>query len=290
MKEHFFLSVTGKGDRDAVLNNEVVLTKMKVFNNFRAKLPRGEDSISTISSVSVSDQDIMDPITTSEANSHPKENAEHQQAESGSGYLSGIFLESQLPRLDKFESEDSGVELPSGANSPSTRTGSEQSFVVHSRESSCVSCNLNSDPSSSSHKLGNSSQNSDIKEVNNFDEILNTMVGDQNVAEDFSPSSAVVKLYLGDDMDQSRASGINSEGGNREKLEQFEEAGALTERTCSENKKLVEESSGTCEDKMGNDTKVETPRRSSSSDSLKDYMDECCRLSEVRKKGNHPFI
>lgn len=287
MKVHCFLSVTGKGDRDAVLNNEVVLTKMKVFNNFRAKLPRGDDSISTISSVSVCDQDIMDPSTTSEANLHPKENSEHQQAESGSGYLSGLFLDSQLPRLYKFESEDSGVELPSGANSPSTPTGSEQSFVVHSRESSCVSCNQNSDTTSSPQKLGSSSQNSDIKEVKNFGEILNTMVGDPDMLkqqEDFSPSSAVVKLYLGDDVDQSRASGINSEGGNRGISEQFEEAGALTERTCSENKKLVEESSGTCEDNMDDDTKVETPRRSSSNDSLKDYMDECCRLSEVRKK------
>lgn len=287
MKASFFLSLTGKGDRDAVLNNEVVLTKMKLFNNFRAKLPVGDDTISTISSVSVPEQDIMDSTTTSEANSHLKEKSQHPQAETGSDYLSGIFSGSRLPRLYKFESEDSGVELPSGTNSPSTPTGSEQSFVVHSRGSSCDSCNLNSDPTSSPHKLVRNSQNSEVEEAKNLDECLCTLVDTQDNV--FKKKEVVVEMYLGDDMDQSRTSGINSEGDNGEKLEQLGEAGSLIERSCSENVKLVEESStGTCEDMTDSDVKTEALRQSSSSDSLKHYMDKCCRLSEVRQKFYHP--
>uniref|UniRef100_A0A3Q3BEL7 Si:ch211-250c4.4 n=1 Tax=Kryptolebias marmoratus TaxID=37003 RepID=A0A3Q3BEL7_KRYMA len=288
----FSILTPWRKERDAVLNNEVVLTKMKVFNNFRAKLPMGDDSVSTISTVSASEQDIMDPTKTSEASSHLEENSEHPQPGSGSDYLSAIFSDSQLPRLYKFESEDSGVELPSGANSPSTPTGSEQSFVVHSRESSCDSCNLNPEPNSSPHKLVGNSQNSEVQEANNLDDSLNTTVDTQNnkfeQREEISSSSEEhIELYIGDDMDQSRVSGINSEEDNGEKLEQFEEAGALTEMTCSENETVVEESSAeTCKDTMDNDVKAETLRRSSSSDSLKDYMDKCCKLSESSPLGS----
>lgn len=49
----------------------------------------------------------------------------------------------------KFETEDSGVELPSGTNSPSTPTVSEKSFVVHRRDSSCDSGVMSASPSSS---------------------------------------------------------------------------------------------------------------------------------------------
>uniref|UniRef100_A0A3Q2PEC0 Si:ch211-250c4.4 n=1 Tax=Fundulus heteroclitus TaxID=8078 RepID=A0A3Q2PEC0_FUNHE len=125
--------------RNAVLDSEVVLTKMKLFNNFNEKLLMAEDSVSTVSTASVSDQDTLDPSKASETNSHLEDKP---QIESGSEYLPAIFSISRLSRLYKFESEDSGVELPSGANSPSTPTGSEKSFVVHSRESSCASCNL----------------------------------------------------------------------------------------------------------------------------------------------------
>ncbi|XP_078268876.1 uncharacterized protein LOC144600868 isoform X2 [Rhinoraja longicauda] len=42
-------------------------------------------------------------------------------------------------KLYKSESEDSGAEFPSGANSPLTPSGSEQSLVIHRRVSSCDS-------------------------------------------------------------------------------------------------------------------------------------------------------
>ncbi|XP_037543833.1 uncharacterized protein si:ch211-250c4.3 [Nematolebias whitei] len=97
-------------------------------------------------------------------------------------------------------------------------------------------------------------------------------------------------MYLGDDMDQSRTSGINSERDNGEKLEQLKEAGCLIERSCSENMKLVEESStGTCEAMTDSDVKTEALRQSSSSDSLKDYMDKCCRLSEESQQSSSPL-
>uniref|UniRef100_A0A3B3YMV2 DUF4657 domain-containing protein n=1 Tax=Poecilia mexicana TaxID=48701 RepID=A0A3B3YMV2_9TELE len=130
-----------KGDRNTVLDSDVVLTKMKLLNNFNEKFRTAEDSVSTLSAASVSEHNTPDPGEASEVNSHPEDKP---RTDSGTGYLPGIFSDSHLSRLYKFESEDSGVELPSGANSPSTPTGSEKSFAVHSRESSCHSCNLDS--------------------------------------------------------------------------------------------------------------------------------------------------
>lgn len=122
-----------------VLENEVILTKMKFLNNFPEKILNVEDSISAIS-ISMSEQDNTESLQVDEVDSAAPELT---LPESKTDYLSTIFTDSELPRLYKFESEDSGVEMTSGATSPSTPTGSEQSFVVHSRESSCDYGNLN---------------------------------------------------------------------------------------------------------------------------------------------------
>uniref|UniRef100_A0A3P9LR83 Si:ch211-250c4.4 n=1 Tax=Oryzias latipes TaxID=8090 RepID=A0A3P9LR83_ORYLA len=133
-----------KGDGDAVTGSDVILTKMKLFNNFNERPLKADDCMSTISTVSDSDQQILNNIKVSEVNSDLDEKSSQYHTKSSSDYLSAIFSNSQLPRLYKFESEDSGVELNSGANSPLTPTSSEKSFVVHSREPSCDSCKTNS--------------------------------------------------------------------------------------------------------------------------------------------------
>ncbi|KAF3842574.1 hypothetical protein F7725_024525 [Dissostichus mawsoni] len=252
----------GKGDRDAVQDSEVVLTKIKLFSNFQERLLMAEDSVSTLSTASVSEQDISEPITASELKYRLDE-------KSGPDYLSAIFSDSQLPRLYKFESEDSGVELPSGANSPSTPTGSEHSFVVHSRESSCNSCILNSDPASLHDE-----HTSEIHQAEDSVDISLSTAGDtqDNVFTHSEELSPAVGVDLLTEREQCRA----------EMCEQLQDTRAVRERTCSEDTRPRKHSSpGACDDMMDNDCEPEPIGRSDTIDSLKDYMDQCCRLSEA---------
>lgn len=99
---------------------------MKLLNNFPEKLLNVEDSISTIS-ISMSEQDNREPLQADEVISIHSAAPDTTVTESKTDYLSSIFADSELQRLYKFESEDSGVEMTSGATSPSTPTGSEQS-------------------------------------------------------------------------------------------------------------------------------------------------------------------
>ncbi|XP_051279876.1 uncharacterized protein si:ch211-250c4.3 isoform X1 [Dicentrarchus labrax] len=280
----------GKGDRDAVLDSEVVLTKMKLFSNFQESLLIADDTTSTISSSFEQD------IKLSEGNSHLDDKSKQPQMESGSDYLSTIFSDSQLTRLYKFESEDSGVELPSGANSPSTPTDSEQSFVVHSRESSCDSCNLNSDPETLTDKLVTYAQSSEIKQAEDLmDNSLSTAVNAQDDvflhSEQLSSSAVREELHIDEDMDRDEcmAPGISPEG-DEEMSGQIEENSSVTERNCLEHmrqygKKLSTEAWDVM---TGNDFEPE-PWRSATTDSLEEYMDECCRLSEAQQGSSNPL-
>lgn len=273
----------GKGERDAVLDSEVVLTKMKLFSNFHEKLLMADDSASTVSTVSVSEHDISDP---SKGNSRLDDKSGQLQTEPGPDYLSVIFSDSQLTRLYKFESEDSGVELPSGANSPSTPTGSEQSFMVHSRESSCNSCNLNSDPSTlPDGQVTYAQQSSEIQQQpDSEDNSLSPAVDPQDnvfVHSEELSSAVDVELHIGEDVDgdQCRASGISPDD-DEEMSGRLEENCSETERTCLERG---------CDDMTANDFEPETMRRSDTSDSLEEYMDQCCRLSEAQQASSNPL-
>ncbi|XP_062286239.1 uncharacterized protein si:ch211-250c4.3 [Scomber scombrus] len=296
-KSFSILAPWRKGKGDTLLDSEVVLTKMKLFSNFSEGLLNTDDSISTTSTVSVSKQDISDPTKAPEVNSHLYVKSGQSRMESGSDYLTAIFSDSQLPRLYKFESEDSGVELPSGANSPSTPTGSEQSFVVHSRESSCDSCNLNSDPTTLPDELSTHGQNPEIKPVEDLvDNSLSTAVDTQDdvliPSNELRFSAERIQMHIGEDLDedldeeQCRASGISPEG-DEETSEQLEENSAVTERICSESTRLrLQSLTEACDDVTGNDFEPAPLRRSATSDSLEEYMDECCRLSEGQQSSN----
>ncbi|XP_020482390.2 uncharacterized protein si:ch211-250c4.3 [Labrus bergylta] len=275
----------GKGDRDAVLDTEVVLTKMKLFSNLHEGLLISDDSSSTISTVSGLEQHITDPTNASDEQSHQDEKCIQPRIESD--YLSAIFSDSQLPRLYKFESEDSGVELPSGANSPSTPTGSEQSFVVHSRESSCDSCNLNSDATTLPDKLVTYVQSSEIKQEE--DSVQNSPSTAVDTQDDvFIPS---VELHIGedDDIDPCRASGVSPEGDEVISGE-LKEQNTITERTCLEDTRPRRKSStDACDDMMDKNFEPESRWRSGTSESLEEYMDECCRLSESQQVSSNPL-
>ncbi len=268
------------------MDSKVVLTKMKLFRNFHERLLIADDSVSTISAVSIFEQDISNPTKGFESQLDDK--FEQPRLESGSDCQSAVFSDSQLPRLYKFESEDSGVELPSGANSPSTPTGSEQSFVVHSRESSCDSCNLNSDSTAPTDKLDTYAENSEIKHAEDLvDKSLSITVSTQDSvfmhSEELSSLAVKGEPHKDEDMDkhQSMTSEIRPEGD--EQSGQLMENSSATERTCFMHTRQYgkQSSTGACDDMLGNDFKPEPMWRSATTDSLEEYMNECCRLSEV---------
>lgn len=267
--------------------SEVVLTKMKFFNNFQEKLLIAEDSLSTVS-MSVSEQDVSIQLHGDEAISVHSAVPELNMAKKD--YLSGMFTSSKLPSLYKFESEDSGVEMPSGANSPSTPTGSEHSFVVHSRESSCDSGNQDSEIPVNSlplHLLGQSTDSLQTEKApctctqNNIPEVLQDRL--ENKMANVLPN-------LEGDLDVIESRTIE------DTLESFTEdsacVGTLETRTNSEDNEESTPRSHVIEAYDGNvgvEVQQHPLRKSTTSDSLDKYMEECCRLSEANQAQSNPL-
>ncbi|XP_026165060.1 uncharacterized protein LOC113131704 isoform X2 [Mastacembelus armatus] len=269
----------GKGDSNALLDGEVVLTKMKLFSNVHERLKID-------STVSSSKQNILDHTKVSTVNSHLHNKSGQPQVESSSDYLSSIFSASQLQRLYKFESEDSGVELPSGANSPSTPPGSEQSFVVHSRESSCDSCNSNTDSTALPVKLVRQSQSTEIKQAeDSVDNCLSTTADTQGTMFIHTEHHSSIDMRTEEHIRRGEASQSSPEG-NEEMSEQLRTS-SITERSCSMDLKTTgQPSAGTCDDTLVTDFEPVPIRRSTTSDSLEEYMDECCKLSEAQQASS----
>ncbi|XP_063817631.1 uncharacterized protein LOC135056420 isoform X1 [Pseudophryne corroboree] len=183
----------------------------------------------------------------------------------------------QFKRLYKFESEDSGVEMPSGANSPSTPKGSEKSFVVHSRDSSCDSGVLSA---SSSPTVGHMEMSacttedeaqaflSDIEHSKDYvDDIKEDVEDHENTIEDF------IDCQEEEELDLPPCSNEN-------------EPAATTLFSTELSSTIVEETKAM--DDFYKDTFNEIQdlhqlKRCPTSDSLDEYMDECCRLSEVNQ-------
>ncbi|XP_054653300.1 uncharacterized protein si:ch211-250c4.3 isoform X2 [Dunckerocampus dactyliophorus] len=257
-------------DGDSVLDSAVVLTKMKLFSNVSERLLKVDDSSSS-SSTSASEQKLSPHSKGSLVDTL----SGRHQSESGEKYLSEILSGSQLTRLYKFQSEDSGVELSSGANSPSTPTGSEQNFIVHSRESSCDSSNLNSDPPTHSDKQTRQGQRSAIPQP----EITRMSIQDNMLtpSNQLSRSALETDLHTGEvlEMDQCGVSQMNPE--DTDKLEEN------TEDLKPRKQALTD----TYNDKA--DTELESLKGSGTRDSLDKYMDECCRLSQVQQSHSNPL-
>lgn len=272
--------ITGKGKRHAVLDSEVVLTKIKLFSSFHDRLLIADDpAVSTVSSYE------QDTTKVSTVNSNLDVKSCELQSETSSDYISAILSDPQLQRLYKFESEDSGVELPSGANSLSTPTGSEQSFVVHSRGSSCDSSHLKSDPTTLTDKLVTYVQSPEIKEAVDLYDNNTEMNTQDNVflnSVELRSSTASDELYKGEDGvgDQCKASGISPEA--KEMCGQLKESTTVNGRSCFKHmRQYGKHCSEACDDLTGNDFEPGSVRRSATSESLEEYMDQCCRLSKV---------
>lgn len=233
---------------------------MKLINNFHQKLLIADDPLSKPCSE-------QESTKASEKDSHQDEN----QTESSSHYIPAIFSESQLPRLYKFESEDSGVELPSGANSPSIPSASEQSFVVHSRESSCDSCNSKSDSA-----LLPYTPNSETRQKGDLVD-FSVAANPQELHPEQDSSSAIITgdVQEGEDMDKNQmtALGMSPEGG--EELS-GKPGSPVMERSCFQH---LREFGQECAEMPGDQFEPGP----STSESLEEYMDHCCRISEVRQ-------
>ncbi|XP_050981403.1 uncharacterized protein si:ch211-250c4.3 [Labeo rohita] len=280
-KSFTILAPWRKGKGDIVLDNEVVLTKMKLLDNFPEKLLNAEDSISTIS-ISMSEQDNTEHLQADEVISIHSAAPETTIPESKTDYLSSIFADSELPRLYKFESEDSGVEMTSGATSPSTPTGSEQSFVVHSRESSCDSGNLTS-LVPAENPLEDSSDFLETEQTSckcaNQDSL--TVLGDGT--EDENADDDLIDITTDSERSEDRTL--------RNTMENCEDAmeimaaeeeitdSAMAEDTMSRSQCSIEAYDG----KTGPEFQQQPLRKSTTSNSLDEYMEECCRLSEVNQ-------
>ncbi|XP_030626235.1 uncharacterized protein LOC115808975 [Chanos chanos] len=278
-----------KGKGDMMLENEVVLTKMKLFHNFSDRLLNIDDSVSTIS-MTMSEQDASEPVQAEVISVHsaPPEQVTVPKTD----YLSTIFSDSQLPRLYKFESEDSGVELPSGANSPSTPTGSEQSFVVHSRESSCDSGNPNSDTPASDPLLL-------LEKCPDTIETEQTCTGaresDDLELENRTEAEERAYIHLADITEVSEGA---EDGTLRNTTEDCEgglecpDSGlttAQTAETADESKQSSPDSIEAYDGNTGAEFQQQPLRKSTTSDSLDEYMEECCRLSEVNQARSNPL-
>ncbi|KAJ8014157.1 hypothetical protein DPEC_G00037330 [Dallia pectoralis] len=295
-KSFAILTPWRKGKGDHLPDNEVVLTKMKLLNNFHVKLRHSPDDSSSTISMSVSEQDILEPDKASDENADRKDVACQPLVESNTDYLADLFSDSQLPRLYKFESEDSGVELPSGANSPSTPTGSEQSFVVHSRMPSYESCNL-STPLPTSEPLLTHDQRSDTQPTEDMRDSQSTTVDSvvhQLVIEEQEVEiSAGVKTadLLTNETDTDLETGLHTAAAEERESgsENTGENVLLTEGVNSEESRPRSQCTGASDDMAGVDLEQRPLRRSMTNDSLEEYMEECCRLSEVHQASSNPL-
>ncbi|KPP70652.1 hypothetical protein Z043_110502 [Scleropages formosus] len=279
--------VASAGKGDMVLDSEVVLTKMKLFDNFHGRLCGAEDSVSTIS-ISVSEQDLSEPgqVSDGDPNLCPSEQA---PSDPKPDYLS-VFSDPQLPRLYKFESEDSGVEMPSGADSPSTPTGSEQSFVVHSRAPSRDSQDLGTDvaapgPILQSEKCPATEETKTplhpvTKEEGNDFGTLETKTNLEVMQVHISPMEENMTMKgpqdgLLEDTSEDCENSIVMKVATEELAEQ-----STTIRNCNSTEAL---------NMTEADLQPQPLRKSTTSDSLDEYMEECCRLSEVHRAKINPL-
>lgn len=221
--------------------------KMKLFNNFHEKLLIADDT--TVSLKPYCEQEFT---KASEMNSQPDERSSELQTECSSNYKS----DSQLPRLYQFESEDSGVELASGANSLSTPFATEKSFVVHSRESSCDS---KSDCISIPY-----TENSETRQTLDLVDTSVAATTQDLHLEEHSFSTITGDMKEGQAMDkvQMKSLGTDPEDGKK----------------VSENFKHMSQCGKECAERTSNQFEPEPL----TIESLEEYIDHCCRMSKVR--------
>ncbi|XP_044880601.1 uncharacterized protein LOC123374581 isoform X1 [Mauremys mutica] len=205
--------------------------------------------------------------------------------------LSTLESKCQLHRFSKFESEDSGVELPSGANSPSTPTGSEKSFVLHTRDSSCDSGVLSTSSSPGiDHVI--------MRKCKDIRETSQCASDSEKQVEYYSQAADVVQIPTASLEDFSDC----QEGESPNKLFGQSEGQYFEEKPRKEIDLSIKETppaaahieeqrpiTNRYKETFGRMQELQLHghqlKKYPTSDSLDEYMDECCRLSEVNQ-GN----
>ncbi|MGH0148879.1 UNVERIFIED_CONTAM: hypothetical protein FKN15_013743 [Acipenser sinensis] len=267
--------------KDMPLESEVVLTKMKILtNNIQAEFVSTEESLANDS---IAESDMP-------SESHEEPHSLPGQTQNKPGYLTAyadLSTEeskcSRLSKLFKFESEDSGVELPSGANSPSTPTGSEQSFIVHSRGSSCDSGDLSTSPASGP-VMDHIFLLSKCPEMEEMDNSVQQAVREKNMESSEPPSSENTP----NDFTERQKTGGSFFNHSHENIveetdKDVEEAFRLevpTEIPTDDTRPVGSGFREAFDDMTEGDLEEQRLQKYSTSDSLDEYMDECCRLSE----------
>ncbi|XP_014811845.1 PREDICTED: uncharacterized protein LOC106896386 isoform X2 [Calidris pugnax] len=205
--------------------------------------------------------------------------------------LSAFESKCRLHRFSKFESEDSGVELPSGANSPSTPTGSEKSFVLHSRDSFCDSGVLSTSSSPEidhlimrtceehARKVSHQDPESE-KQAEYYGQEADAVQGATAPLEDFSVPQ---EGSPGEHFDQSERQSLEKEPTPETDLPR---ENTLPTPAPIEEPKTIDDN---FPETFGSMQDLHQLKKYPTSDSLDEYMDECCRLSEVNQ-GNSKVL
>ncbi|XP_051883527.1 uncharacterized protein si:ch211-250c4.3 [Pristis pectinata] len=181
-------------------------------------------------------------------------------------------------KLYKSESEDSGAEFPSGAYSPLTPSGSEQSLVMHRRVSSCdsgMALSISSTSPAIQHlPLAGPCPNSAmcIKEDQEIDEQQRSVVNDQRQPT----TSAGCRKDSRSSIYFSQSPPTVDEG-----VKQSRHV-SLVEILIADTNSLPV-SKGGMEHAEVAQFDHESLKRGQSNDSLDKYMEKCCRLSEANQ-------
>ncbi|XP_072883291.1 uncharacterized protein [Hemitrygon akajei] len=173
-------------------------------------------------------------------------------------------------KLYKSESEDSGAEFLSGAHSPLTPSGSEQSLVIHRRVSSCdsgMALSISSTSAIQQSPPADSCPNSAacIKEDQEIGEQQHSVVEEPTASTDWRKGNrSSIHLSL-------------SPPAVDEPVKQSKHV-SLVEIVIADSNSLP-----VSEGKMEHAEVAQSLKREQSNDSLDKYMEKCCRLSEAHR-------
>ncbi|XP_062927578.1 uncharacterized protein si:ch211-250c4.3 [Mobula hypostoma] len=177
-------------------------------------------------------------------------------------------------KLYKSESEDSGAEFPSGARSPLTPSGSEQSLVIHRRVSSCdsgMALSISSTSAIQQSPPADSCPNSAacIKEDQEIGEQQHSVVKEPTASTDCRKDNrSSIHLSL-------------SRPAVDEAVKQSKHV-SLVEIVIADTNSLPV-SEGRMQHAEVAQLGHESLKRGQSNDSLDKYMEKCCRLSEAHQ-------
>ncbi|XP_053927217.1 uncharacterized protein LOC104060060 isoform X2 [Cuculus canorus] len=288
------------GKKSPPEEDEVVLTHMKILSSEGIQNP-GLIPEAPVDRACTEECHLPGASLPPDSQENPNAAAAQADAPASTDYvatlpdLSSFESKCRLHRFSKFESEDSGVELPSGANSPSTPTGSEKSFVLHSRDSFCDSGVLSTSSSPEIDHLIMRTCKERARKVSHRDpdgekqgecysqetdavQCSTASLEDFNVPQEESPD---------EHFDQTERQSLEKEPTPETDLSR--EGTLPTPASIDEPKTIADnfpENFGSVQDLQIHGHEL---KKYPTSDSLDEYMDECCRLSEVNQ-GNSKVL